>query len=194
METKNRKKLITLFVFLSLFIGTLIGYLVYYTIFSQKINNNNSLDQVDISFTLVDQNGKKFKSSNLNGSLSLLYLGMTYSLEDCEVLKKVVKIVNALNKKGVFVRPVFITLNPERDRSEVLRKYLATFDVGIIGLTGSDKEIEKLADQLKVYYFSKQIDPSKEDYRVDHSRFVYLISATGLVLKHYYVDLDCLKK
>ncbi len=46
---------------------------------------------------------------------------------------------------------LFVTLDPERDSEEVLKVYLASFNDKFIGLTGSTEEIERVAQQYKIF-------------------------------------------
>lgn len=73
------------------------------------------------SLLLIDQEGKKFDSTHLQGHLSLIYFGTTYSLYDNQALKKVEDIIKILKKENISVQVVFITLDPEHDTSNVLK-------------------------------------------------------------------------
>ncbi|KJW02343.1 SCO1/SenC family protein [Rickettsia endosymbiont of Ixodes pacificus] len=94
-----------------------------------------------------------------------------------------------MKKENILVQVVFIALDPEHDTSEVLKKYLEKIDVNFIGLTGGVQDIEQLANQFKVFYTSKIFDVKTNEYELQHSNFVYLISSQGKFLKHYCLGL-----
>ncbi|AFE48861.1 SCO2 protein precursor (sco2) [Rickettsia prowazekii str. Chernikova] len=144
-------------------------------------------DSLKIKFTLIEQQGKKFDSTNLQGYLSLIYFGTTYSLYDNQALKRVEDIIKILKRENILLQVVFITLDPEHDTSEVLKKYLEKIDSNFIGLTGRVQDIEQLAQQFKVFYTSKIFDVKTNEYALQHSNFVYLISSDGKILSHYYL-------
>jgi protein SCO1/2 len=80
-------------------------------------------------------------------------------------------ILDQLGSAAAQVRPVFITVDPTRDTTEVLREYLAAFDRRIIGLTGSDDQIARAASIFGAEYFRVPgIDPS--DYTMAHSSLI----------------------
>ncbi|AFE52488.1 SCO2 protein precursor (sco2) [Rickettsia prowazekii str. GvV257] len=144
-------------------------------------------DSLKIKFTLIEQQGKKFDSTNLQGHLSVIYFGTTYSLYDNQAFKRVEDIIKILKRENILLQVVFITLDPEHDTSEVLKKYLEKIDSNFIGLTGRVQDIEQLAQQFKVFYTSKIFDVKTNEYALQHSNFVYLISSDGKILSHYYL-------
>lgn len=148
-------------------------------------------DQVQIGgdFELIDQDGKIFNSNSLKGKLSLIYFGFTYCPDICPTsLQKITEVINSLDKYGVNVTPVFITIDPRRDTPVVLKEYLKHFSPKFIGLTGSTEQIKETADKFKVYYAVANPDSDKSSYMIDHSSFVYLMDAEGKYLKHFYLD------
>lgn len=148
-------------------------------------------DQVQIGgdFELIDQDGKIFNSNSLKGKLSLIYFGFTYCPDICPTsLQKITEVINSLDKYGVNVTPVFITIDPRRDTPVVLKEYLKHFSPKFIGLTGSTEQIKETADKFKVYYVVANHDSDKSSYMIDHSSFVYLMDAEGKYLKHFYLD------
>ena len=73
------------------------------------------------------------------------------------------------------IEPIFITVDPTRDTPELLKNYLSFFDKRIIGLTGSQEEIEEVANKYHVYY-SYQDKETKEDYTVNHTANIYFLN------------------
>ncbi|MDR0296836.1 MAG: SCO family protein [Rickettsia sp.] len=143
--------------------------------------------QIGGKFELTEQDGKIFNSDSLKGKLSLIYFGFTYCPDICPTsLQKITEVINTLDKYKIAVEFVFITIDPERDTSDVLKEYLKHFNPKFIGLAGSKQQIKEVADKFKVYY--AKIDTNSEDYMLDHSSFVYLMDRQGKYVKHFYLN------
>ena len=151
-------------------------------------SNINEDVQIGGSFELVDQNGEVLNSDSLKGRPSLIYFGFTYCPDVCPTsLQKLTQVMNTLDKYRINVTPVFITIDPQRDTSKVLKEYLQHFYPKFIGLTGSDKQIKQVADKFKVYYARAQNPNYQNNYMIDHSSFIYLMDKNGKYLKHFYL-------
>ncbi|WP_041405072.1 SCO family protein [Rickettsia prowazekii] len=187
-NNKNQMYFIKIFIAIAMITGIIFLYLFYSSLTTSKLKETSNMDDsLKIKFTLIEQQGKKFDSTNLQGYLSLIYFGTTYSLYDNQALKRVEDIIKILKRENILLQVVFITLDPEHDTSEVLKKYLEKIDSNFIGLTGRVQDIEQLAQQFKVFYTSKIFDVKTNEYALQHSNFVYLISSDGKILSHYYL-------
>ena len=138
-------------------------------------------------FKLTDHNGNPFDSNSLKGQLSLVYFGFTYCPDICPTsLHKIAKVMDTLDKYHIKLVPIFITVDPERDKINVLKEYLGHFNNKLIGLTGSPEEIRAVADKFKVFYAkSDGGEENNSDYMVDHSSFVYLMDKDFKYKKHF---------
>ena len=97
--------------------------------------------------------------------------------------------INTLDKYGTNIQPIFITVDPKRDTHELLGEYLGHFNEKLIGLTGSEEEVRKVADLYKVYYaVAENHDQNNDKYMLDHSSFVYLMGRDGKYVKHFYMS------
>lgn len=89
--------------------------------------------------------------------------------------------------EGILV-PVFITCDPRRDTPEVVKEYIKDFHPDMIGLTGSEDEIRRVAKSFRVYVSSPPNVSEGEDYLVDHSIFFYLMDPDGKFVDCYAKD------
>lgn len=132
-------------------------------------------------FDLVDQDGKRFTDADLHGEFALLYFGFTHCPDICpDELEKVAASVDLLEKwtGGARVRPVFISVDPDRDRPALVKAYVTEFHPRMVGLTGPLDAIKRVSKSYRVYY-NKTGDAGATDYLVDHSIIHYLIDPAG---------------
>jgi protein SCO1/2 len=133
-------------------------------------------------FSLPGSDGTAFKLSRFRGKVVALGFGYTSCPGVCPVtLEFLAKARQKLGKAGAEFQVVYVTVDPERDNAERLRKFLATFDPTFVGVTGTPAQ---LADVRKAYGISLSdkifIDAQpKSTYFLDHSSFVYLIDREG---------------
>lgn len=148
--------------------------------------------QVGGEFTLTDFNGNPFGSNELKGKPSLIYFGFTFCPDICPTaLQKLTSVLDDLAKLRLEITPVFITVDPKRDTGALLKQYLGHFHPKFIGLTGSDIEIKKVADEFKVFYeIIPGSDTGHNDYLLDHSSLVYIMDKNGEYVGHFHIDLS----
>ena len=127
------------------------------------------------SFELVNQNGQIVTDSDVLDQPALVYFGYTFCPDVCpmDVGRNSVA-VDILSDTGVTIRPVFITIDPKRDTVEYLADFVANNHPNLVGLTGTEEQIAKVARAYKVYY-KKQPGDDDEYYLMDHSSFTYLM-------------------
>ena len=129
-------------------------------------------------FTLVDQNGKTVTNTALEGKWLLVYFGYTHCPDACPTtLNNIALALQDLGKKSDEVRPVFITIDPERDTPQVMKDYVTAFDAPILALTGTAAEVAQAAKNYRVYY-AKHPEPGG-DYSMDHSSVIYVMDPKG---------------
>ena len=130
-------------------------------------------------FELTDMNGQPFQLSELDGQVVVMFFGYTSCPDVCPVtLTEFLQIRSKLGEAAEEVSFVFVTVDPERDTPERMRKYLTNFDPEIIGLTGERSDLEPVWASYGVYQ-AKAEGPSDEYYLVDHSSRVYVIDPDG---------------
>jgi protein SCO1 len=130
------------------------------------------------SFRLVDQNGKRVTDADLRGKWSLVYFGYTHCPDACPTaLNDIAIALDELGPKRDAVRPVFITVDPERDTPEVLKSYVTSFDAPILALSGTPEEVAQAAKAYRVYYAKHP--EAGGDYSMDHSSVIYVMDPEG---------------
>jgi protein SCO1/2 len=129
-------------------------------------------------FRLVDQNGKTVTDADLKGKWSLVYFGYTHCPDACPTALNDISIaLDELGPQRNDVRPVFVTVDPERDTPAVLKSYVTAFDAPILALSGTPEEIAQAAKGYRVYYAKHP--EAGGDYSMDHSSVIYVMDPQG---------------
>lgn len=140
-------------------------------------------------FTLTNQFGEKVNSSQFRGKYMLVFFGFTHCPDICPTaLTTITESMKSLGDGASEVTPVFISVDPTRDTPDVIREYLTAFDTRMVGLTGTQEEVDKVADGYKVYHMLEKQE-GQEEYNVAHSGYIYLMDRKGEYLKHFTSDV-----
>lgn len=139
-------------------------------------------------FELETLDGRTVTEADYRGKWLLVYFGYTSCPDVCPtVLNEVGGALNELGPLAARLQPIFITVDPTRDKPKVLAAYLQSFDPRIVGLYGSGEQTEAAAKQFHVYYRLRSLGNGQ--YTVDHSGFLYVIDPKGKFVKLLTGDL-----
>jgi protein SCO1/2 len=132
-------------------------------------------------FMLIDHKGKLVTEKDLQGKYQLIYFGYTFCPDICPTSLQVMSLaLDMLGDKATFLKPYFITIDPERDNQKVMNNYVDYFNKDLVGLTGTVAMIGRVAEQFKVKY--EKVLPDGGDpnlYTMDHSSSVFLMAPDG---------------
>ncbi len=129
-------------------------------------------------FTLVDGDGKTVTDQDFRGKWLLVYFGYTHCPDACPTaLNDIAVTLDKLGARKADVRPVFITVDPERDTSAVMKDYVAAFDAPITGLTGTSDQLAEVEHEYRVYAAKHPTEGG--GYDMDHSSIIYLMDPDG---------------
>jgi protein SCO1 len=135
-------------------------------------------------YTLTDQDGQPRASTDFRGKYQLIYFGYTFCPDVCPTTLAI--IAAAMDKLGPSqnrIVPIFITIDPARDKPAVLKKYLAAFGPRFIGLTGTSEQLAPVEKQFRVFA-QKQTLPGGS-YSMNHSSVIYLMGPDGKLASFY---------
>ncbi|MEZ0223424.1 MAG: SCO family protein [Alphaproteobacteria bacterium] len=131
------------------------------------------------AFSLTDHNGTAVTEKSWPGKYLLIFFGFTNCPDVCPVtLDKMTSALNQLGDDAAKIQPLFISVDPGRDRPPVLKEYVGHFHKSIVGLTGTPEQLKATEDAYKIYT-SRHNDPNGHDYTFDHSAFVYFMTPEG---------------
>jgi len=131
-------------------------------------------------FTLVSTDGENITDKSFRGKWLLIFFGYTFCPDLCPTA--LTNVSAALEKIGAAtnqIQPLFITVDPKRDTREVMADYLKSFDSRILGLTGTQAQIDSMIKEYRLYVASQKSETGGDDYLVSHSAYIYLMNPQG---------------
>ena len=141
------------------------------------------------AFTLTDHTGKAFTERDLAGQPSLIYFGYTYCPDICPThLSTMMLALEELDARGVAVRPIFISIDPDRDDVAHLNGYVTHFSDRMVGLTGTPEQVAAVAAAYGASYRKLEAEDGA-DYQMHHSALSYLMGVNGEFLATLSPDL-----
>lgn len=128
-------------------------------------------------FNLQGPDGKRVTEKDLIGKPFAVFFGFTNCPDVCPTT--MLELSNRMRELGPDadkLRLVFISVDPERDTPEYLKKYVENFDPRIIALTGTADEIADVARKYRAIY--RKV-PTSSGYTMDHTATVFLMDKAG---------------
>lgn len=140
------------------------------------------IDGLGGRFFLTDHFGQTVTEQDMKGKYSIVFFGYTSCPDVCP--NSLMVLTQAYRQMSgdlaEQVQPYFVSVDPERDTVKVLRDYINYFDERLIGLTGSELMIKRVADQFRVKFEKGKPDESDSSlYTMDHTASLYLMAPDG---------------
>ncbi len=133
----------------------------------------------DLRFTLVDDEGRTVTAERYLGKVNLLYFGYTHCPDVCPLtLATIERAFARLGPAADGVRLLFVSVDPSRDGPKILHAYVAAFGAHIVGLTGTQPQLQALTKRYRVSYRYGRRDQNG-DYAVYHSAGIYVFDRRG---------------
>jgi protein SCO1 len=131
----------------------------------------------DLSFRMERaSDGLKVTQEDYRGRVVLVYFGYTHCPDVCPAtLANLADVLKRLGRDAEKVRVLFVTVDPDRDTTDVLKQYAAAFAPQVDGLRGSDNALADLARRYRVAYAVAKTP----EYAVTHTSAVFVFDARG---------------
>ena len=130
-------------------------------------------------FHLTDHNGKPRTLADFRGKVVVLFFGYTHCPDVCPTtLVDMSRVMTKLGKDADRVQVLFVTVDPERDKPELLAQYVPAFNPTFLGLYGDAQATAQAAKSFDIVY---QKQPTESGYNVDHTAGSILVDARGKV-------------
>jgi protein SCO1/2 len=131
---------------------------------------------LDRPLAFVDADGRTVLSSDFAGKWLLVYFGYTHCADLCPTgLTAMVTALDEIGPAAAHVQPLFVTVDPERDKGPLLRTFTQSFDTRLVGLGGSVEQIRAAAAAFGVSF--EKVVQSGGGYSIDHSSTYTLVDS-----------------
>ena len=163
-----------------------------------KLDNKNKVNlesrqdaSIGGDFDLIGKNEKKYNIESFKGKPLLIFFGFASCPDICPYgLTMISSVLDSLDKESNKINAVFITLDPERDDYQKVSEFANIFHKEIIGLSGSQEQVDKAALAWRVYKKKVLLEDSDLEYTIDHSAFIYLMDRNGKYYTHFPHNVD----
>ena len=133
------------------------------------------LDRMD--WRLTDHTGRSIVAADWLGQPAMIFFGFTWCPDICPTTLSDISLwMEELGPEADQFTVALITVDPARDTPTVLADYLSSFDPRILGLTGSQIEIDRAAESFRVQYERVAQDRA---YTMNHTAGVFLFDRGG---------------
>jgi protein SCO1/2 len=131
---------------------------------------------------LQGSDGKAFDLSRYRGKVVVLEFGYTHCTEVCPVsLSALAQARKLLGADAARLQVVFVTVDPSRDTVTRLYGYLAHFDPGFIGVTGSAAQIDAVLKAYGIESAKRMAGGNEAGYMMSHSSYLYFVDTRGML-------------
>ena len=132
------------------------------------------------AFELTDHTGMVRTQEDFAGRWMLVFFGFANCPDVCPTtLAEVATVMEGLGADADQVQPLFISIDPERDKPSVLADFVPRFDAGIIGLTGTPEQIDRTAESFHIFYEKIEEAAAPGGYTMGHSSQLFLFDPAG---------------
>ncbi len=127
---------------------------------------------------LTDHNGQRRTLADFQGKVVTVFFGFTHCPDVCPTtLGEMAVVMKELGADSSRLQVLFVTVDPERDTAEVLKRYVPAFHPSFLGMTGSAEDIARTAKEFKIFYQKQSLKGG--GYSVDHSAGTFILDAQG---------------
>lgn len=140
-------------------------------------------------FTLAASDGTTVSDATYRGKWLLVFFGYTFCPNICPTtLLEVADALRRLGPDASELQPLFISIDPDRDTPDVMAAYTRSFDLRIVGLTGTAAQIASVAKEYGAYYAPHRTGSGVDDYVMDHGTYLYLMDPNGQFVRGFDAD------
>lgn len=127
---------------------------------------------------LTDHNGQRRTLADFRGKVVTVFFGFTHCPDVCPTtLVEMAAVMKELGPDAGRLQVLFVTVDPERDTAEVLKRYVPAFHPSFLGLTGSVEEVTRTAKEFKIFFQKQKL--ASGGYTMDHSAGTYILDGEG---------------
>jgi protein SCO1/2 len=128
------------------------------------------------AFQLFDQDDQPATEKSWAGQYRLYFFGFAHCPDVCPLgLSKIAETLELMPKEtAARIQPIFVTLDPARDKPHLLKEYVAIFHPRLVALTGPQENTDAMIKNFRVYAQKQPIQNDPNNYMINHSAYTYL--------------------
>ncbi|MHB8816193.1 MAG: SCO family protein [Steroidobacteraceae bacterium] len=132
-----------------------------------------------LEFQLTNQDDRPVTAADYRHDIVLLYFGYTECPDECPTtLTMLANALHTLGPQASQVRVLFVSVDPSRDTTGVLKRYVTNFGPQFVGLRPDEDELTALSKRYRIAYHYEKPDKDGH-YEVDHSSAVFIFDRDG---------------
>ncbi|WHI44796.1 SCO family protein [Microbulbifer sp. VAAF005] len=157
-----------------------------------RINGTVKLQRPRIieDIQLLSDDSRDFYTKDFQGKWTLVFFGFTHCPDICpttlSTLNNFYKTLDESTRASTDV--VLVSVDPSRDKPELLGQYVRYFNSEFRGITGDFFKLKKFATQLNVPF--NKVSLAEGGYTIDHGSQVVLINPRGHYHAFFKAPLD----
>jgi len=141
-----------------------------------------------IDFELRDTSGRRVRAADLRGRWLLVFFGYTRCPDLCPTaLGEIAGALTQIGELAARVRPIFVSIDPERDTPKALGEYVQNFGGRILPLTGTAEQLARAANACGIVFY-KVPGPAPDDYTFAHNAVLTLVGPEGGIVSRFSSD------
>ena len=128
-------------------------------------------------FDLLDKNNQSVSQTVFDDTWSLVFFGYTHCPDVCPITLQVLKtaVAQLAEQNQPIPQIVFVSVDPVRDTSDVMKQYIGYFNDEFVGITGELNKVHELTRSLGIVATFTANDADPDNYIVDHTASLLLI-------------------
>jgi protein SCO1/2 len=132
-------------------------------------------------FLLSDQDGNPVDRDYFRGHWTMVFFGFTHCPDICPATLQIMSAARQRlaeeDSDAVLPEILLISIDPDRDTTDLLKQYVGHFGEAVSGATGSLDELQKLTGPIGIF-FEKELT-GDGNYQVAHSAQIIVIDDEG---------------
>jgi protein SCO1 len=137
-------------------------------------------------FSLTDHHGEAVNEKSYAGRYLLVFFGFTHCASVCpRALHRLTGVLEQLGSDAERIQPLYVTVDPQRDTPETMKRFLERTAPAFTGLTGTQDEIDAARSAFHVFTQRKADPTAPNGYVMPHTAITYLVGPDGEFAAHF---------
>jgi protein SCO1/2 len=170
----------------ALILSVLVSAAVLFNIMSMQPREDTvaTSDVIGGDFVLRNIDGR-VSLEDFRGSVVILYFGFLSCPEVCptsmSILTRSLEKLSPAEKNKT--KAILISIDPQRDNFQELLEFTNYYHPNILGVTGTEQEVEKVAQQYGAFFEITESETVDSAYAYRHSSRYYVIDQQGKLIQ-----------